>query len=238
MNEYKKAAAFDKDVIDLGGYLYSTNPQLSSQLAHGRISEAVLEIVDFSETKVLDIGCGDGVFTLEVFDRGKPKLLHGIDLAQKALNIAKSKSADRNINYAVNSAYCLPYPDDSFDIAHLRAVLHHMDYPDLAIKEALRVAKTIVVAEPNGNNIGVKLFEKLSAYHRNHQEKSYYSYQFHNWVKKAGCEIRDKAFVGLVPTFCPDWIARLAKLFEPILERIPILRTFGCSIYIFTASKE
>jgi ubiquinone/menaquinone biosynthesis C-methylase UbiE len=228
---------FGRDVLEHGGYLYSTQASLSSRLAHQRISTAVFATVNFQGAAVIDIGCGDGAYTQEIITRGRPARLHGIDLVPEAVELARQKMAAPGVTFGVDSAYELPFPDQSFDIAHLRAVLHHMDEPERAIGEALRVAKTIVVAEPNGNNFGVKLFERFSAYHRAHHEKSYSSFQLNRWVVASGGVVEQPSFIGLVPTFCPDWAARVAKFLEPALEHTPILRTFGCSIYVFRATK-
>ncbi len=230
--------AFGRDVLEHGGYLYATNASLSSRLAHQRISDAVFAAVDFRGAAVIDVGCGDGVYTQEILTRGQPARLHGVDLVPAAVELARSKMADPTVTFGVDSAYDLPFRDGSFTIAHLRAVLHHMDRPEQAIKEALRVAKTIVIAEPNGNNFGVKLFERFSAYHRAHHEKSYSSFQLNRWVREAGGEIVQGRFIGLVPTFCPDGVARVAKFLEPALERLPLARNFGCSIYVLVARRK
>jgi ubiquinone/menaquinone biosynthesis C-methylase UbiE len=234
-HESAKAEVFNADVLTHGGYLYSTNAPLSSRLAHSRISDAIMESVSFRGKTVIDIGCGDGVYTLEILGTGQPARLHGTDLASAAVGLASHKPGAGQITFDVASAYALPFADGTFDIAHLRAVLHHMDHPELAIQEALRVARAVVVAEPNGNNPGVKLFERFSAYHRAHQEKSYSSPQLTQWVTRAGGKIARQGWIGLVPTFCPDWLARLAKRFEPLAERIPLFRVFSCSIYVFVA---
>ena len=229
--------AFGRDVLEHGGYLYATNASLSSRLAHRRISDAVFAAVNFHGAAVIDVGCGDGVYTQEILIRGQPARLHGIDLVPAAVELTSRKMAGPAVSFGVGSAYELPFPDRSFTIAHLRAVLHHMDRPQQAIQEALRVAETIVIAEPNGNNFGVKLFERFSAYHRAHHEKSYSSYQLNRWVRAAGGEIVQARFIGLVPTFCPDGVARAAKFLEPALEHLPLARDFGCSIYVLVAKR-
>ncbi len=236
--ESTKAEIFNLDALEHGGYLYSTNPPLSSRLAHRRITDAVMSMTSFQGRTVIDIGCGDGVYTFEILDDCHPKLIHGTDLAAAAVALASHKAAGRPVTFDVASAYALPFADESFEIAHLRAVLHHMDEPQRAIGEGLRVARQVVVAEPNGNNPGVKLFERFSAYHRAHQEKSYSSRQLQRWVREAGGRITRAQWIGLVPTFCPDWLARLAKLVEPLVERIPLFRAFACSIYVFVAERE
>lgn len=230
--------AFNADVLRNGGYLYSTNARLSSRMAHARLTEAVLALGDFQDQTVLDIGCGDGTYTFELYDRGRPVTIHALDLAELALAAARRRAGRRAITFAVGSAYRLPFAGDSFDWAILRAVLHHMDRPMDAVREALRVARQVIVVEPNGLNPVLKILEKCSSYHRAHDEKSFAPGTLRRWVRELGGEITRGRLVGLVPCFCPDWLARLAKAAEPIGERLPLVNALGCACYVFVARRR
>ena len=168
----REEAPFCEDVAEHGGYVYTTNGALSSRIANKRQSDAIFEVVNLHRKRVIDIGCGDGTYTLEIYDRAEPSVLCGIDPAAPAIDVANERRGDRDVEFTCDSAYSIPYPDDSFDVAHLRGVLHHMDRPVDALREAFRVAPTIVVLEPNGFNPVLKLIEKMSKYHREHGEKS------------------------------------------------------------------
>ncbi len=39
-------------------------------------------------------------------------------------------------------------------------------------------------------------------------------------------------YIGLVPFFCPDLMARVLNALEPIVERIPVLRAIACGQYV------
>jgi len=229
---------FNRDVDVNAGYLYTTGSQLSSRMANNRLTEAAMAAVNFRGKRVIDIGCGDGTYTIDLFDRGQPISICGVDPAQKAIEVARQKSSDRSITFAVESAYKLPYATNSFDIAHLRGVLHHMDRPVDAIGEALRVAPKILIIEPNGYNLILKLMERLVRYHREHEEKSYASIKLDRWVRSVGGEVLSRQWVGFVPMFCPDQLARLLKRIEPVLENIPLIRTCGCAVYIMVATRR
>ena len=181
---------------------------MSSRIANRRHSDAILAALDFRGKRVIDIGCGDGTYSVELYDRGRPVRVDGIDPAARAVETARKKAGARNITFEVGSAYEISRDDNSFDIAHLRGVLHHMDRPFDAIREALRVAPTIVLLEPNGYNIGLKLIEKLSRYHREHGEKSYPPSRLVRWARQSGGTVVYRRFVCVVPFFLP----RLAGL--------------------------
>jgi len=231
-------AQFERDVADLDGYVYTTNPSLSSRIASRRHSDAIHDALEFRDKRVIDIGCGDGTYSIELYDRGRPSSMYALDPAAKAVEIARRKAGTRQITFEVASAYDIPCDDNSFEIAHLRGVLHHMDRPFDAISEALRVAPTMIMLEPNGYNMGLKLIEKASRYHREHGEKSYPPSRLDGYVRRLGAQVTDRSFVCLVPYFCPDWFARTMKRIEPIVESFPVANQLGCSTYIMVARRN
>ena len=232
------ARAFNDDVERNGGYAYTTGAPLSSRMANQRLTAATLGLVDFRGQRVLDVGCGDGTYTVELYDRGAPAFVQGIDPAEAAIEAARKAAGTRRMEFCVGSAYELPYDSQSFDVAQLRGVLHHMDRPVDAIREALRVAGRIVVIEPNGYSPILKLIERVSRYHRAHGEKSYPPHRLRKWIEGLGGEVTAGLFVGLVPMFAPDAMARALKIVEPLLESTPVLRSVGCAVYVFTASRN
>jgi len=219
-----------------GGYEYTTDAPLSARLANRRLTEASVGVADFAGKRVLDVGCGDGTYTLEIATRCGTKTIEGIDPAPEAIEAARARHAGPGISYEIASAYELPYDDLSFELAYLRGVLHHMDRPAETIREALRVAPRIVVVEPNGYSPALKLIERFSPYHREHAERSYSARRLDDWVRDAGASVERRTWVGLVPMFAPDWVAKTAKRVEPLVERTPGLRAIGCAVYVFSAS--
>jgi SAM-dependent methyltransferase len=229
--------AFAADAASNQGYLYTTNARISSQLANRRLTDAVLAVGDFRGRRVLDLGCGDGTYTHELAEAGQVAAIHGMDPAEEAVKVAKAKAGAGNVSFGVGSAYTLPYRDDSFDVAVLRGVLHHMGQPIEAIREGLRVAPTLVVVEPNGYNPALKVLERCSSYHIEHGEKSYAPATLDRWVAGVGGTVRQRLFAGFVPMFCPDWMARVTKLVEPAVEAVPLVRHIGCAVYVFRAER-
>jgi len=237
-NPSNDSGVFNSDAEKNGGYLYTTNAPLSAHLANRRITDAVLETVSLEGKRVLDLGCGDGTYTLELFERGKPSAMSGIDIAAGAIDIALRKKPGSPVVFKVCSADRLPFADDSFDLVHLRGVLHHLDNPVDVLREALRVAPNLVVTESNGYNPVSKVLQVVSRYHRAHHEKSYSPASLRRWIKKLGGTIRCDKYVSLVPFFCPDLLARSASMMEPLVEKIPLLNALSCGVYVVVAERK
>jgi ubiquinone/menaquinone biosynthesis C-methylase UbiE len=229
--------AFNRDVAANEGYLYTRNARLSSALANRRLTRAILGSADFEGKRVLDVGCGDGTYTMELFERAKPARVHGVDHAEQAVKSAQSRATSPAVTFEVCSAESLTMADGSFDVAHLRGVLHHLDRPFVALREAMRVARTVVVMEPNGYNPVLKVLERVSPYHIEHQERSFFPTMFHRWARELGGTVRSTQYIGLVPFFCPDPMARVLSAIEPAAERIPGVRSLCCGSHVFVIER-
>ncbi len=240
MKQRERAAIvqFDQDVIDTGGYLYANKPSLSSLLANQCLTKATLDLLNLKDKKVIDIGCGDGIYTNDLYECGKPKLIIGTDLAGKAIAEAKKKygKGDEKIYFKTESCYKISYPDKNFDIAIARGLLHHLDEPQKALKEMFRVANEVFIIEPNGYNFVLKIIEKLSLYHRKHKEKSYYPFRIKEWVVCLGGKVEREKYLGLVPFFCSDILAVLLKKIEPFIEK-SFFKRFACAVVVIKVKK-
>ena len=230
--------AFEKDAGSGGGYVYTSSERLSCRLATGRSLAAILEVGQFSGRAVLDMGCGDGHYTIQYWDQARPRALTGVDAAAAAIRVAREKKGERNITFEVADVHALPFPNDSFDLALVQSILHHDDDPADIVREAFRVAPVILIHEPNGNNLGLKIIEKTSRYHQEHGEKSYSSLKIARWVEQAGGTVERRRFAGFVPVFCPDGLARAMKIVEPWLEKTPGLRALGCSVFVLVGRRK
>jgi SAM-dependent methyltransferase len=226
---------FNRDIETKGGYVYALDEKLSTRLATERWLQLMLGLTKIEERAVADIGCGDGTFTVRYWDQGKPRMMSALDPAIKALVAADAKKSGRPILYIAADGHHLPYASDSFDVAILQAILHHDSDPRATLQEAFRVAREILVLEPNGYSPILKLMEQLSSYHREHEERSYTAARLRRWVEAAGGRVLEGRFGIAVPMFCPDWLARILKLIEPPIERIPLVNRLLCAVYVFHA---
>jgi len=232
MSPKYETSVFDIDAARHGGYLYTKDAPLSAQLATQRTTDIILQSTNFAGCSVLDLGCGDGFYTIRFFDHGSPRMITGVDKSRNALEVAKMNVQNRFLQFVVSDATKLPFPDDTFDIALIQSILHHSDNPLEIIREGFRVAPRVLIHEPNGNNMGLKIIERLSSYHREHRERSYTSRLLKNWMREAGGEVTYEKFAGFVPMFCPGWMASMMKTIEPAIEGLSFFNAVACAVYV------
>ena len=164
----------------------------------------------------------------------------GIDSAEEAVSIARKKYNHKNIKFDVMDVHDLLSLKRRFDIAIVRGVLHHLNEAERAIANICQIADEVIIAEANGYNPVLKIIEKVSPYHINHEEKSYPPYKMNRWVRQKGATIVKSMYVGLVPVFCPDFAARALKLIEPVIEK-SFMNKIICGCYVMkikTVSKK
>ncbi len=87
--------------------------------------------------KVLDLGCGSGIYSEILKSRGA--IVSGIDISKKMIDIAKSQVD--GIDFKVGSVYKLPYRSNYFDIVLAALVIHYFDDLEAAFREIRRVLK-------------------------------------------------------------------------------------------------
>lgn len=237
----KNVRRFDEDVRKQGAYAY-TGDRLSAQFANGRISRSIAEAFDFHGASVLDLGCGDGAYTVEFAALGVRQVV-GLDPAAVAIEAARTRAhamgvAD-TVRFEVGNIYDLDEYLSSglFDCIVIRGVLHHLPDPARALAGLAAFEGTVVVLEPNGNNPVLKLLERFSRYHIDHEERSFRPASICSWINASGLTVRSCCVLNLVPFFCPDLAAKALRATEPLVERIPLLRDIACGQVIITARR-
>jgi ubiquinone/menaquinone biosynthesis C-methylase UbiE len=90
---------------------------------------------DLTNKVVVDIGCGPGNIFATL--QGKPKLLIGIDVAPKSLELAKQAGYTPMLADATS----LPFVSGFADVVTLNAALHHCEDMHAMLAEAARLVK-------------------------------------------------------------------------------------------------
>jgi len=96
---------------------------------------------------VLDVGGGNGYFSQ--FFMKVCSDTHVVDISDTQLQMNPLASEKRHLG----SAYKLDFPDNSFDVVFASNLLHHLDRPEVAMKEFARVARDrVVIMEASNAN--------------------------------------------------------------------------------------
>ena len=201
-------------------------------LANRRIQIAVRHLTDLRKKDVIDVGCGDGTYTLKWLEMDPDHVL-GIDPAEEAIISAREKAHGiSNVSFEVADIFEFQPPKKRYDVAIVRGTLHHLHDVERAIAKICLMAKEIIVIEPNGYNLVLKLLEKTSIYHIEHGEKSFLPSSLDRWFVRNGGEIIQSYYAGLVPFFCPIFVAKLCSFIEPLVEKMPLIRNIACGRYV------
>lgn len=106
-----------------------------------------------SEMHILDVGCGVG--STDACLVGMVGKLHGVDMSEESLRVAKKNNP--SVDYRQTNGSDIPYNDSTFELAFAINVMHHvppLEWPDF-IEEMMRVIKPgglVVVFEHNPFN--------------------------------------------------------------------------------------
>jgi ubiquinone/menaquinone biosynthesis C-methylase UbiE len=98
---------------------------------------------------IIEVGCGAGYSTQKL----RSFLNHNIDfsacdISPELITLARKMNPD--VSCKVGSIYKLPYPDHSFDLVICLEVLEHLEEPEHALLELVRISnKYLIISTPN-----------------------------------------------------------------------------------------
>lgn len=104
--------------------------------------------------RVLDIGCGDGLFLRMVKEKGLNG--SGVDFSEEGVKKCKEKGLDARVTDPTQGK--LPFGDGEFDSVTLLDILEHLYVPEDLLHEAARLSKkNIIISVPNFSSFPARL---------------------------------------------------------------------------------
>ncbi len=108
--------------------------------------DKITKIVDLKDKKILDMGCGEGVWTFEFSKYTNPKNVFASEYDPEQVQRFKSMSLEERAgipeeNFLNCPGESLAFEDNTFDIVFHNEVLEHVQDDQKTINECLRVLK-------------------------------------------------------------------------------------------------
>ena len=96
------------------------------------------------QLKMLDVGAGPGTMSASFAQHIPDGHVTATDISDEVLGRARDHARSlglTNMSFQEANVFQLPFPDDTFDVAHAHQVLCHLQTPVPAIREMLRVTR-------------------------------------------------------------------------------------------------
>lgn len=184
---------------------------------------------NFYNKKILDIGCGTG--TLDFYIAQNGGFVNGIDVSNKAIDIASKSAKSMNLSSNVNFLkvdFPKFFPKEKFDMIICTEILEHIDDDFGAvkkIKKMLRKKGVVIATSPSSNSPLYKMglldkFDSSAGHLRRYTKDSYL-----DLFKKNGFKIVE---VGIAEGILRNWLytTRLGGFLLKFIKRWPISTLF------------
>ena len=190
--------------------------------------------------KVLDAGCGTGVYSFTLSNKAKE--IYAIDISKKKIDYCRKINHFDNINFEIGNLTKLRYKDNSFDLIICSDVFEHIKDDEKAFKELARTLDyngTAIITLPinsKANKLNYKLYEHERAgysledikkwckkYDLSILNHEYYSSKTSRWLFKIHNSFNNKIFTAALfyPFFALSLIADLfGKEFDGLLIKL------------------
>lgn len=189
-----------------------------------------------AQSKVLEIGCGTGLFTEKVSSSGAHII--ATDLSEDLLLVARKKNIP-NCIFEEADAHQLKYADASFDIVFGSSILHHLDML-VSLKEVYRVLKPggkMVFAEPNMLNPQILIQKNVPFIKKwlgdSPDETAIVRWKLNKQLAQIGFKNSTIFPYDFLHPYTPQGMIGFVKGLGAAIEKTPLLKEIAGSVIIY-----
>jgi len=189
--------------------------------------------------RVLECGCGTGIFTRELAKTGAH--ITAVDIAAELLSEAREQCPARNVDFVqTNLEDPQELPDAFFDVLCGVSVLHHLALPSslVALKGKLRSGARFAFSEPNLLNpinkylIFTPDLEKRRKRGVSPTEMAFYPDELRMIFARSGFAVDKLECRDFMHPLIPAMLIRPFKAVQAIAERTPLLCKWSGSLWV------
>lgn len=129
--------------------------ELSTEKSEKNPDPRLVQTLRMIEGKdVLDVGCAAGNLTRKIAQMGFK--VHGIDVLETSIKIAKEFNGAPNVSYEVRDILNQPFPENSFDCITFLETIEHIDNPSSYLREFHRILRPhgcVIISTPNATSL-------------------------------------------------------------------------------------
>ena len=148
----------------LHNYLYYKISKISTKLNNNvHVKHRIINYKQFfltnieKNSKVLDIGCGNGFLTCKIAEKAQKVV--AIDISKEAISNAKNNFARENIEYVIGDATKYNFKEH-FDIIVLSNILEHIYKRIEFLKKIKNLAEKFLIRVPLINRSWLSIYKK------------------------------------------------------------------------------
>ena len=192
--------------------------------------------LDLSD-KVLEIGCGTGLFTKKISDYSGNTSIIATDLSPELIEEAERKYPE--LTFEVADAMNMYFKDESFDAVFGNSIIHHLDFDSFA-KEMNRVLKPggrFCFAEPNMLNPQIFVQKNVPAIKRwlgdSPDETAINRFKFKPYLEEIGfTNVSIFPFDFLHPSI-PKQLISLVNAVSNLADKTPQVKEIAGSVLVY-----